>query len=206
MTLPYSFSAGQKAKAAEVNADFVFLKDTITQTASALQANVNSVQNALDTTNTALAKVIPTGTILWLAFTTVPTGFLYCNGGAISRITYADLFAAIGVTFGAGDSSTTFNLPNLVDRYIKGSGTVGTVLAAGLPNITGNWTYDDRWGSAASGAIQQNSSSYWDFSAGGAASYSKNVSFNASLSSSIYGSVNNTVQPPSLTLKPCIKY
>ena len=51
MTLPYSFSAGQTAKAAEVNADFIYVQDKITQTATALQTSVNSVQNSLSTVN-----------------------------------------------------------------------------------------------------------------------------------------------------------
>ena len=47
-----------------------------------------------------------------IAFTTVPTGWLECNGQAVSRTTYADLFNLLGTTFGAGDGSTTFNIPN----------------------------------------------------------------------------------------------
>ena len=56
---------------------------------------------------------MPTGTILPYGGSTAPSGFLLCNGGAISRITYAKLFAVIGTTYGEGDGSTTFNLPNI---------------------------------------------------------------------------------------------
>lgn len=83
MTLPYSFSAGQPAKAAEVNADFVFLKDTITQAASALQASVNSVQSSLSTVNsecvhktgteTIAGKKTFTGQVVLSGITSVPT-------------------------------------------------------------------------------------------------------------------------------------
>lgn len=55
---------------------------------------------------------MPTGTILPYGGSTAPSGFLLCNGGAVSRTTYASLFAVIGTTYGAGDGSTTFNLPN----------------------------------------------------------------------------------------------
>lgn len=51
---------------------------------------------------------------------TVPSGRLECNGAAVSRTTYADLFAAIGVLWGAGDGSTTFNLPDLRGMFVRG--------------------------------------------------------------------------------------
>jgi microcystin-dependent protein len=51
-----------------------------------------------------------------IAFNSVPTGWLACDGSAVSRTTYADLFAAIGTNFGVGDGSTTFNLPNRKGR------------------------------------------------------------------------------------------
>jgi microcystin-dependent protein len=65
--------------------------------------------------------------------TTAPTGWLACDGQAVSRTTYADLFAAIGTTWGAGDGSTTFNVPNLAIRYRRHrdnstvAGAVGTL-------------------------------------------------------------------------------
>jgi phage-related tail fiber protein len=52
--------------------------------------------------------------------TTAPAGFLKANGAAVSRSTYADLFAAIGTTYGAGDGSTTFNLPDLRGEFLRG--------------------------------------------------------------------------------------
>lgn len=51
---------------------------------------------------------------------TIPSGWLLCIGVAVSRTTYADLFAVIGTTFGVGDGSTTFNLPNLIARFARG--------------------------------------------------------------------------------------
>jgi microcystin-dependent protein len=68
-------------------------------------------------------KMTPVGTILIWSSATLPSAkYLLCNGQAISRTTYASLFARIGVVFGAGDSSTTFNLPNLTDRVPVGIG------------------------------------------------------------------------------------
>ena len=62
----------------------------------------------------------PTGTIINVAMNTAPTGYLKANGAAISRSTYAALFAAIGSTFGVGDGSTTFNVPDLRGEFVRG--------------------------------------------------------------------------------------
>ena len=66
--------------------------------------------------------LLPTGTIIDYAGTTVPSGYLDCDGSAVSRTTYAALFAAIGTTWGSGDGSTTFNVPDLRRRTTIGSG------------------------------------------------------------------------------------
>jgi microcystin-dependent protein len=50
----------------------------------------------------------------------VPLGYLECNGAAVSRITYVDLFGVCGILYGAGDGTTTFNLPDLRGRFIRG--------------------------------------------------------------------------------------
>jgi microcystin-dependent protein len=61
----------------------------------------------------------------------VPTGWLAANGSAVSRTTYAALFAAIGTTYGAGDGSTTFALPDLRGYFVRGSGTNSDGTASG---------------------------------------------------------------------------
>ena len=63
---------------------------------------------------------IPTGMIAPFAMSSPPTGWLECNGATISRSTYATLFAAIGTTYGAGDGSSTFVLPDLRATFIRG--------------------------------------------------------------------------------------
>ena len=67
-----------------------------------------------------LGGVIPTGMVMPFAGYNAPNGFLLCNGQAISRATYANLFSVIGTKYGTGDGSTTFNLPDLVGRFIEG--------------------------------------------------------------------------------------
>jgi microcystin-dependent protein len=72
----------------------------------------------------AVGVSIPLGAIWQWPTDTPPTGFLICDGSAISRLYYADLFALIGTTFGIGNGITTFNLPDLRDRVVVGgSGT-----------------------------------------------------------------------------------
>ena len=73
----------------------------------------------------AAVNSVITGTINMWPTASAPTGYLLCQGSAISRATYAALFAVIGTTFGVGDGTTTFNLPNYTNRMPYGA-TVGT--------------------------------------------------------------------------------
>ena len=75
--------------------------------------NMNEIKNTINT-NT------PVGSISLFAGSTAPTGWLICDGSAVSRTTYADLFSVIGTTYGAGDGSTTFNIPNLKGKVPVG--------------------------------------------------------------------------------------
>jgi len=68
----------------------------------------------------SMTEVQPPGMVQAFALSTAPTGWLLCNGAAISRTTYSDLFSAIGTTYGAGDGSSTFNLPDLRGEFLRG--------------------------------------------------------------------------------------
>ena len=156
---------------------------------------------------------LPAGVIIPFAGTSVPTGCLLCNGAAVSRTDYANLFAAIGTLYGAGDGSTTFNLPDARDRVLQGaSGThsVGSYIGAGLPNITGFLGSDSAFltANSSSGALEtiwnggtyrvvvdgsQRSEGGWAFN------------FNASKSNALYGA-NSTVQSPAIATNFIIKY
>jgi len=84
---------------------------------------------------------IPTATIVPWSDSSIPTGFLECNGAAVSRSTYAALFAIIGTTYGAGDGASTFNLPDLQDNVPIGkSGTKALASTGGANTVqsTGN--------------------------------------------------------------------
>ena len=75
--------------------------------------NMNEIKDTINT-NT------PVGSISLFAGTTAPNGWLICDGSAVSRTTYANLFSVIGTTYGTGDGSTTFNIPNLKGRVPVG--------------------------------------------------------------------------------------
>lgn len=127
VVLPKSLVAKTEAKAADVMAD--------------LNAIVTQVNGKLDLENFAESlrnALIPTGTILATARAAAPTGFLLCQGQAVSRTTYAVLFAAIGTTYGVGDGVTTFNLPDLRGRVPVGPDAgAGRVSNAWNPNLLG---------------------------------------------------------------------
>ena len=132
----------------------------------------------------------PAGVIIPFAGTSVPTGYLLCNGAAVSRTNYANLFAAIGTLYGAGDGSTTFNLPDARDRVLQGASgghSAGSYIAAGLPNITGSmqpmyWTSGSSTGAMNGRSITPNVTAPVGNWMG-----ETNVTFNASRSSSYYG-------------------
>ena len=67
-----------------------------------------------------IANGVPAGSVFSFATTTPPSGYLECNGAAISRSTYASLFSAISTTWGVGDGSSTFNLPDLRGQFVRG--------------------------------------------------------------------------------------
>lgn len=140
-------------------------------------------------------------------FYSVPDGWLLCNGAAVSRSTYAALFAVIGTKHGSGDGSTTFNLPNLANRFVEGTtsiGSVGTFKSAGLPNISGTFTeHGNTSGMQCTGAFTGEARINLGSNQGGAWDGGR-VTLNSSRSSRVYGS-SSSVQPPAIALLPCIK-
>lgn len=169
--------------------------------------------NLVDPTTGDLTRVaggtlyadVPVGTILSFSGTSVPAGYLLCDGREVSRIDYSNLFTVIGTTFGAGDGSTTFNIPDLRGRFIEGSNeanVVGKHIEAGLPNITGSF-YSDSNASDASGVFY--------YKRNGAVNLkndeiknSGDIHFDASRASTIYGK-SDTVQPDSVCVNYIIK-
>ena len=85
----------------------------------------------------AISTIMPTASIMPYAGVSAPTGFLLCDGAAISRTTYSALFALVGTTYGSGDGSSTFNIPDLRGRVIAGQDDMGGVSANRLTGLSG---------------------------------------------------------------------
>ena len=104
-------------------------------------ANYEATRYDFDGANLTGIEGTATGTILPWSTITPPSGFLECDGTAVSRSTYAALFAVVGTTYGIGDGSTTFNVPNLADNVAVGKSNnkaLGTTGGANTVTPTGN--------------------------------------------------------------------
>lgn len=149
---------------------------------------------------------------------TIQNGWLLCNGAAISRTTYANLFDKIGTTYGSGDGSTTFNIPDLRDRYIIGAGTnaLGAYISEQLPNIVGTYGTRGYIRSPLAVAVELNpldsGALYNDYAPTGTCANVASsgdsqrgiIGFNANLSNSIYTN-SGKVYPASIALNFIIK-
>ena len=144
------------------------------------------------------------GSLIPALVETAPDGYLLCNGQAVSRTLYANLFAVLGTTFGEGDGSTTFNLPDLRSRFIKGkedSETLGQLNEAGLPNITGEASLE---GNSRTGAFKDKGSDSGQLHDGW--KYQNTIiSFSAADSNPIYGA-SDTVTPKNISVNWFIKF
>jgi len=125
------------AKIADANVTTAKIADGNVTTAKIADGNVTTAKIADG--NVTLQKLVaavqqalvPAGAVQAFAMNTAPSGWLACNGGAVSRATYAALFAAISTTYGTGNGSTTFNVPDLRGYFVRGSGTNSDGTAAG---------------------------------------------------------------------------
>lgn len=174
--------------------------------------------------NGALVKdaVDMIGEIKILAQSSIPSNCLPCNGAAISRAAYPELFAAIGTTYGAGDGSTTFNVPDAEGVLYGNQGrTVGTSVAEGLPNITGkihalqiltyegDYSHGVIWGSEASLAVTTSGAISPPSGTVQASPHDAQLevvlNLNAANSSAIYGASTH-VQPQGITFNVVIVF
>ena len=104
-------------------------------------ANYEATKYDFDGANLTGIEGTATGTILPWSAASLPSGFLECNGTAVSRSTYSALFAIVGTTYGAGDGSTTFNTPDLQDNTPVGKSNnkaLGSTGGANTVAATGN--------------------------------------------------------------------
>lgn len=159
------------------------------------------------------ASLLPVGSIIPYGASTTPDGYLLCDGSTVNRTTYSALFAAIGTTWGSGDGSTTFALPNITDKTLWGNATAGTTKAAGLPNIYGQAQFaSGATGSrhsglrGASGAMSaSNALEKLNYPGSAGTDIYGTLTLSATKSNAIYGK-SSTVQPPAVTVRFIIKY
>ncbi len=97
---------------------------------------------AVTSAKTTGLNTVPAGAVMPYAGASAPTGWILCYGQAVSRSTYATLFTAISTTYGVGDGSTTFNLPDLRGRVAAGKDDMGGASANRLTNQSGGLNGD----------------------------------------------------------------
>ena len=163
---------------------------------------------------------VPIGSIIPFGGSTIPIGFLLCDGQAVSKTKYVELYKIVGNLYGESGSEDTFLLPDLRDKFVQGAnGNLGTTKEAGLPNITGEVGYIKSIGDGSywqgininTGVFKSSQqtvrTSPTATTAAESTSHSQppsTIVFKASDSNSIYGN-SDTVQPPSVYLNFVIK-
>jgi microcystin-dependent protein len=124
------------------------IKSTIKATFPNVTGAISATHTELDAAATAVAagQYLPAGAILPFAGSSTPTGYLLCYGQAVSRTTYSGLFTAISTTWGSGNGTTTFNVPDFRDRMLIGKadmgGTDAAIIDSLLTSTTLGATYD----------------------------------------------------------------
>ena len=175
-------------------------------------ANVYNINN--------ISYSVPIGCIIPFSGSTIPVGFLLCDGSEVSKTNYADLYVVIGNKFGTATDTTKFKLPDLRDKFIQGAnGNLGASKDAGLPNVTGQVGYlkaidDGNYNESISlrdGCFKNSKNMTTTPPAQSVRNSTQDTTnrtgtivFDASKSNSIYGN-SDTVQPPAVCLHYIIK-
>ena len=156
--------------------------------------------------------VVPIGSVIFYLGTTIPDGYLLCNGASLSRTEYQELFEVLGTKYGAVDSAH-FNLPDTHHRFLEGTTSVsevGQYIAAGLPNIEGSfqtingWIFSDTYGAISKiGGVD--TTNIVQLRAQETRPKSPGIAFSAQASNSIYGSAS-TVQTAAMFVQCLIRY
>jgi len=175
-------------------------KGQLTAAQTTLQASITAIETDLADTNYI-------GDIKASLQTANHGKWLLCNGQAVSRTTYADLFTLIGENFGEGDGQTTFNVPDYRGKFLRGLGgdsaaDVYTVQAEGLPNIEGTIDVCDDRASHYTGAFYKNGEISPNCTDSG--SSNTRAGFDASRSNAIYGASEH-VTPVNMAVNWFIK-
>lgn len=128
--------------------DSLTVENAISETLETIMTRVDVIKNELK--NEIAKNGVPTGTIAFFAMTAPPAGYLKADGAIIQRTDYPALFTAIGTTFGEGDGTTTFTLPDLRGEFIRGwdngrnidcERAFGSIQGDAIRNVTGQLRY-----------------------------------------------------------------
>lgn len=197
--LSAEFTYGQKLTSALMQE----LRDNITALAEGATGAPEVEAPALS--DAAIHTVLPAGCVIASMRDTVPNGFLECDGSAVNRTTYADLFTAIGVIYGNGDGSTTFNIPDLRGEFLRGyDNGAGTDPDAGSRTDRGDTTTGDAVGTGQACGIESHTH---------AGTYYKNVPAGLGQTaggtwgaSAIDSTGGNETRPVNVSVMYCIRY
>jgi phage-related tail fiber protein len=154
------------------------------------------------------------GLVSFFASSTPPTGWLVCNGSTVSRTTYANLFTAIGTTYGAGNGTTTFTLPDLRGEFIRGfdggrgidtGRTFASAQSHAMQRLTGKTGYVQRdYGSGRAGASGVFETEFSSGSTDGGSGSDAVVRFD--FDSSRQSNTATETRPRNIALLPCVKF
>lgn len=149
--------------------------------------------------------VVPIGSVIFYLGTTIPDGYLLCNGASLSRTEYQELFEVLGTKCGAVDSAH-FNLPDTHHRFLEGTTSVsevGQYIAEGLPNMLGSFDGYFAFNTASGVFATSNPNETVQAVTTGLGNHG--IEFNASKVNTIFGA-SSTVQPAGLYVQSLIRY
>lgn len=176
-------------------------------TSDNVQEALDDVIEALDDVISDFNDVIPVGSVLTFPFSSIPSGFLECDGSAISRTTYSDLFAVISDDYGSGDGSTTFNIPDYRGQFMRGWAHGQTTDPDRASRTDrGDGTTGDNVGTKQADQLKSHSHTYYTNWSNGSTQVAQYSNSNGLWGLETTSSGGNETRPTNINVLFCIKY